>query len=361
MMPPKKATKAVKAAKGDKPHKCAWCKGDITLVSATKIGRPPRFCSEAHKTAYWNADKKKKKATEAKRRAKAKANSFSKRFNEWLSTPVGFFIVSNVQRAGTAGILPDSVLELKALTELKIAATKANSFLGISGNEFEVSHIAPAVGRQGLVGLLEVENLVIAPTTRQRKHGNKPPLIAPDKGSKSLRTTKLTKQEANEEVRKHLLKKLTKAGALEYIKSCPRKSKSAVSVLLDSLLKQADLLENKQAIKAKLKEASLNGILALQQVADEYSLSYYIFERKAQAALDVYKKEAERQGYKHLSHAFNVYDIATGFETTPKYTLTENDDNVAKALCEQAFLVLHRQIPDSAMTGFYQTKKDKND
>lgn len=133
------------------PIKCGHCRKSFR----PKTSRA-NFC----------ADTCRKLAGKSKQKAAQDADFPNLAFGSWL--------ISECQRAGTVQVLQG--VDLLQLYELWCFYNRANGFNvdeELSHGRYELSHICPAVGAAGFVGLLHPDNLVVAPGDYNRKRASR--------------------------------------------------------------------------------------------------------------------------------------------------------------------------------------------
>lgn len=148
-----------------KKVKCAHCEA---LFEPTRRGH--LHCSDTCRKLRNKAKNKVISDKKRKRRLEQKVKKLA-------SSTFGRYLVREIKRAKTAQILTGhSAASLKALVALRRRCTIASGYKeGEPLGTYELSHIWP-VKSSNSIGLLSVENLVIAPKTFNRQHAQKFPV-----------------------------------------------------------------------------------------------------------------------------------------------------------------------------------------
>jgi hypothetical protein len=293
-----------------------------------------KFCSsncrkEAHRQKQEAKDKRKQQRYETKL-LKLSRSSF------------GIYLVNQIRRAGTVEILRGQSKEgLKALAGLKTKATSASSFKdGVPGNDYHLSHIYPVQGKH--LGLLTVENLVIAPAAFNLSHRALP--LQPIEGTHYTTRASLKAKwgVSNEDTTLQILSKVSKYLPCfrAWLKSHP-----------------LALTQRESLIKA-LKEEGTTGSISrmslaeLQQLAKAKELPVYSFTRGARAPAEVLLEEVERLAPKSsLRLALQrIDDLETTFADLPP-EWEEHQSEWTSFVVNQALLMLHQQPYSTALDG----------
>ena len=138
-------------AKTDTRKRCKHCQTRFTPANARSL-----YCSDTCR----------KLAGKAKQRAAQDA--------DFPNLSFGSYLISECQRAGTVQVLQG--VDLLQLYELWCLYNRVNGFNvdeELSHGRYELSHICPAVGAAGFVGLLHPDNLVVAPGDYNRKRASR--------------------------------------------------------------------------------------------------------------------------------------------------------------------------------------------
>jgi len=311
-----------------KTIKCSHCKALFKPVREGHV-----HCSD---TCRKLRHKAKNKVISDQNRKRRIANKLKK----LASSNFGRYLVREILRAKTVQILTGhSAGSLKALASLRKRCTAASGYEdGEPLGTYELSHIWPVKSYHSL-GLLCVENLVIAPKSFNRQHAQKFPVHAlvgkalPDaalsdqwkvaEGMDSLRVLKLARSFMGEEFDKWLA---------SFLISTSRRDQ-----LIKNLVKAG-------LPKRRLQELKLHQLKAL---AEEEDVSYFDISKTPQDVRSLLSEETERLGVGRelglLLERLESEDCS--LEPSGWHFEGEREDQkeFEKFVIDQAFLCLHGQ------------------
>jgi len=195
-------------------------------------------------------------------------------------------------------------------------------------------------------GRLTPLNLCIAPTVRQRQHGTSSP-----EGTKEIRQIEqLTRADAKAAIKAHLLRNIKREGIQAFIKGCPKRGTASVNALRQALQKQTQQPEALTLLKAELT------VIGLKEIADTYSLNYYLYERAAACPIEIAISELERHGHQNsfLVSQLHLLEQSAGLEQNPPEIAFGTLEVITAALLEQSFCTLHR-CQTKELPNFFKT------
>lgn len=254
-------------------RQCPICCNKFLAKRITK-----KYCSDACRISAY-------RASEAKTASPKKTNRLSEKLKKLARSAYGRWLVEQLKRSGTVEVLVGAkAADLKALEELKAACNKANGF-GKS-NAYEISHIYPVEGKDG-VGRLLPSNLVIASRSFNRKRGR----ASPDDPDESLHILygDINAQLTGKETSLGVLKKLQRLLGPEF----------------NSWLKSHQIKQTQRDVLAKKLRASNPRIRLpatatlddLKAIADEVGVHYFENRESADPEEEVALQQLERAGY----------------------------------------------------------------
>ena len=271
-----------------KKRACKYCVGRFQPVRAGHL-----YCSDTCRKLAFKAKNRAK--TQAKRNKK-----LSEKLKKLANSAFGIYLVKELRRAGSVEILQGHNSQtLDALVKLRRRCTASGGYEdGESQGYYELSHIYPVSGKER-VGLLNINNLSIAPKTFNRKHGTKLP-VAGYMGSSIPRANLLNQWKLADSL-----------DSLEVLKL----ARKYVGEEFDVWLKKHLISQTqKSAILKKLKEAGYDnnvlktmGLKELKAVASEEEISYFSLDKEPEEEWWVSREELERLGLKNA--IFNHLDL----------------------------------------------------
>jgi hypothetical protein len=312
----------------DKAIKCSHCKALFKPVRKGHV-----HCSD---TCRKLRNKAKNTVISDRKRARRLAEKLKK----LASSTFGRYLVREIRRAKTVLILTGHSAEsLKELVSLRRRCTTASGYEeGEPLGTYELSHIWPVKSSHSL-GLLCVENLVIAPKSFNRQHAQKFPVHAligkaiPDaalsdqwkvaEGMDSLQVLKVARSFMGEEFDKWLASFLI--------------SNSQRDQLIKNLVKAG--LPKRRLQELKLRQ--------LKAIAEEEELPYFDISTKPHDVRTLLSEETERLGVGRelglLLQRLESEDCVF-YPSGWHFTGTREDQSeFEKFVIDQAFLCLHGQ------------------
>lgn len=311
-----------------KAIKCSHCKALFKPIRKGHV-----HCSDTCRKLRNKAKNKVISDQKKKRRLAEKVKNLG-------ASTFGRYLIREIKRAKTVQILTGQSAEsLKALASLRRRCTAASGYeKGEPLGTYELSHIWPVKSSHSL-GLLCVENLVIAPKSFNRQHAQKFPVHAlvgkaiPDaslsdqwkvaEGMDSLQVLKLARSFMGEEFDKWLSPFLI--------------SNSRRDQLIKNLVKAG-------LPKRRLQELKLRQLKAL---AEEEDVSYFDISTTPQDVRSLLSEETERLGAGRelglLLDRLESEDCSLEPSGWHFEGEREDQEEFEKFVIDQAFLCLHGQ------------------
>lgn len=312
----------------DKTVKCAHCK-----VPFKPVRRGHVHCSDTCRKLRNKAKNKVISDLKKKRRLAGKVQKLA-------ASTFGRYLIREIRRAKTVQILTGQSAEsLKALVSLRRRCTAASGYEeGEPLGTYELSHIWPVKSSHS-IGLLCVENLVIAPKSFNRQQAQKFPVhdligkAIPDaalsdqwkvtEGMDSLQVLKLARAFMGEEFDKWL------------------------ASFLISISQRDQLLKN--LVKAGLPKKRLQDLKLrqLKALAEEEEVPYFDISTSPQDVRSLLREETERLGvgreFGLLLDRLESEDCSLEPSGWHFEGEREDQEEFEKFVIDQAFLCLHGQ------------------
>jgi hypothetical protein len=205
----------------------------------------------------------------------------------------GRYLLKECQRAGTVQILEGHTVEsLFDLFELFKRRSKASGYInGKPTGTFELSHIWPVKSKkEGKIGLLHPQNLVLAPARPNRSHGSKTPSERFEDIGRYLPTGALLSRHS-----------VSKGDSLAEIEKQVFRLLGATWQLFVATLViqqgQQEQLRKKLAKKLNTKLPSSLSVEQLKAIAKDSDTSYFSANWSARCVLSVFAEELQRFGH----------------------------------------------------------------